>query len=206
EFAGRGDERHQGQVHEGGIVAPQTQVHLAGGFQERQGLDVADRAADLDDGHVGGAVPGGIGAARDEVLDLVGDVRNDLDRLAQVVAPALLAQHGFVDLAGGEVVHLVHLGRDEALVVAQVQVGLGAVFGDEHLAVLERAHGAGIDVDVGIELEQGDLEAARFEDRGEGRGGDPFAQGGHHTAGDKYVFGHRNGRPGRTGACGKFGL
>jgi hypothetical protein len=28
---------------------------------------------------------------------------------------------------------------DEALVVAQVQVGLGAVVGDEHLAVLERA-------------------------------------------------------------------
>ena len=30
----------------------------------------------------------------------------------------------------------------EALVVAQIEVGLGAVVGDEDLAVLERAHGA----------------------------------------------------------------
>ncbi len=41
---------------------------------------------------------------------------------------------------------------DEALVVAQVEVGLGAVVGDEHLAVLERTHGARIDVQIGVEL------------------------------------------------------
>ena len=41
----------------------------------------------------------------------------------------------------------------EALVVAEIEVGLGAVLGDEDLAVLERAHGARIHVDVGIELE-----------------------------------------------------
>ena len=40
----------------------------------------------------------------------------------------------------------------EALVVAQVEVGLRAVLGDEHLAVLERAHRARIDVDVRVEL------------------------------------------------------
>jgi hypothetical protein len=34
-------------------------------------------------------------------------------------------------VAGGRLV-------DEALVVAQVEVGLGAVVGDEHLAVLDR--------------------------------------------------------------------
>ena len=38
------------------------------------------------------------------------------------------------------------------LVVAQVEIGLGAVIGHEHLAVLERAHCPRIDVDVGIEL------------------------------------------------------
>jgi hypothetical protein len=45
---------------------------------------------------------------------------------------------------------------DEALVVPEVQIGLGAVLGHEHLAVLERRHRARIDVDVRIELEQGD--------------------------------------------------
>ncbi len=75
--------------------------------------------------------------------------------------------------------------------MAEVEIGLGAVFGHEYFAVLKRAHRAGVDVDVGIELEEGDFEAARFEDRGEGSGGDTFAKGGHHAAGDENIFGHR---------------
>jgi hypothetical protein len=44
------------------------------------------------------------GAALDVFLDLVGDVRDDLHGLAQVVAAAFLLEHALVDLAGGEVV------------------------------------------------------------------------------------------------------
>src|SRR3546814_19931194 len=36
ELARRSNEGHQGQVYESGIVAPQAQAHLPGGFQERQ--------------------------------------------------------------------------------------------------------------------------------------------------------------------------
>ncbi|MNJ66837.1 hypothetical protein D3C77_629510 [compost metagenome] len=99
-----------------------------------------------------------------------------------------------------------HAGGDEALVVAQVQIGFGAVFGDEHFTVLEGAHRARIDVDVRVELQHGDLQTTRLENGGERRSGDALAQGRHHSAGDKYVFGHRNEHPGRAGACGKFGL
>ena len=67
------------------------------------------------------------------------------------------------------------LRADEALVMAEIEIGLGAVIGDEHFAVLERAHGAGIHIDVGIQLEHGDFEAARFENGGEGGGSDTFA-------------------------------
>ena len=41
---------------------------------------------------------------------------------------------------------------DEALVVAEVEIGLGAVVGDEDLAVLVRVHRPGVDVDVRVEL------------------------------------------------------
>ena len=148
EFAGGGNPGHVGEVHEGGVVGAHAQAHLARGFQERQGLDVADRAADLDDGHVhrAGLVRAGIvalprgqtRATADVVLDLIGDVGNDLHGLAQVVATAFFLQHRLVDSAGGEIVHLAHARVDEALIVTQVKVGLGAVVGDEHLAVLER--------------------------------------------------------------------
>ena len=76
----------------------------------------------------------------------------------------------------------------------EIQVGLGAVFGHEDLAVLERAHRPGIDVDVGVELEEGDLQAARLEQRGHGRGGDALSEGGHHPTGDEDEFGH-DGQP-----------
>ena len=46
----------------------------------------------------------------------------------------------------------------------EIEIRFGAVRRDEHLAVLERAHGAGIHVDVGIQLHHADLEAARLED------------------------------------------
>jgi hypothetical protein len=38
----------------------------------------------------------------------------------------------------------------------------GEVF-DEDLAVLERRHRAGVDVDVRVELDAGDAQATRFE-------------------------------------------
>ena len=50
-------------------------------------------------------------------------------------------------------------GVGEALVVAEVEVGLGAVLGDEHLAVLVGRHRPGVDVDVRVELLQLDVEA-----------------------------------------------
>jgi GAF domain-containing protein len=121
----------------------------------------------IDDGHVDRLVAADAGAALDEFLDLVGDVRNHLHRLAEVVAATLLLEHALVDLARREVVGLPHAGGDEALVVSQVQVGLGAVIGHEHLAVLERRHRARIDVEVRIELDESDFEAPRFEDRRE---------------------------------------
>ena len=75
----------------------------------------------------------------DPLLDLVGDVRDDLDRAAEVVAAALLGDDRLVDAAGRDVAELGQVLVDEALVVAEVEVGLGAVVGDEDLAVLVRA-------------------------------------------------------------------
>ena len=186
DLARAADDRHQRQVHVHAVAAAELDAQLADRLQERQRLDVADRAADLDHAHVGV-----VGAELDAALDLIGDVRDDLHGGAEIVAAALLGDHALVDAAGGEIAVAPGGGAHEALVVAQVQVGLGAVLGDEHLAVLERAHGARIDVDVGVELHHGDLEAAGLENGAEGRGGDALAQRGNDTAGDEYKTRHR---------------
>ena len=73
-----------------------------------------------------------------------------------------------VDLAGGDVGRAVQVGVEEALVVADVEVGLGAVVGDEDLAVLERVHRAGVDVEVGVELLHRDAQPAGLEQAARG--------------------------------------
>jgi hypothetical protein len=129
------------------------------------------------------------------LFDLVGDVRDDLHRPAQVLAAALLVDDRLVDLAGREVVTPRRRDRHEALVVAQVQVGLGAVVGDEDLAVLKRVHRARIDVDVGVHLDDGDVEPARLQERAQRRRGQALAERRRHAARDEDVLrvlvGHR---------------
>ena len=92
------------------------------------------------------------GIGQDEALDLVGDVRNDLHRGAEIVAAPLLLQDGLVDLTGGDVVGSRRRHAGEALIVTEIEIRLGAVVGDEHFAVLIRAHRARVDVEVGVEL------------------------------------------------------
>ena len=176
------DVRHQREVDEHAAAAPDVDGELADRLQERQRLDVADRAADLRDHHVDVLA---LGDQLDAVLDLVGDVRDDLDGAAEVVAAALLADDRVVDRAGGDVRAARGVRVGEALVVPEVEIGLRAVLGHEDLAVLERRHRPGVDVDVRVELLQRDLEAAGDEQPADRGGGDALAERGDDPAGDE---------------------
>ena len=184
ELTGRRQIGHQCDVDEAAVLAPHLGPHLADGLEEGQRLDVAHGPADLGDQHVDA-----LGGRVDARLDLVGHVRNHLDRTAQVVAPALLAEHRVVDPARGHVVELPHLGVAEALVVAQVEVRLGAVVGDVDLPVLEGIHRAGVDVQVGVQLEKGDAQPARLEQRPDRCRRQSLPQRGEHPPGDEDVLG-----------------
>ena len=64
----------------------------------------------------------------------------------------------------------------EALVVAEVQIGLRAVIGHKDFAVLKRAHGARINVEVRIAFLQGDFETATFEETADRGGSYAFSE------------------------------
>ncbi len=185
QLARRPDVRQQRDVEEEDVVAADLVPHLADGLEERQRLDVADRAADLGDDDVDVRAA----HAPNPRLDLVGDVRDHLHGVAEVLAAALLGDHGRVDLARGDVGRAVQIGVEEALVVADVEVGLGAVVGDEDLAVLERVHRSGVDVEVGVELLHRDPQAARLQQVAEARRGEALAERGGDAAGDENVPG-----------------
>lgn len=72
--------------------------------------------------------------------------------------------------------------------MAEVEVGLGTVIEHVNFAVLVRRHGAGIDVEVGVELLHEDLESALFEQGADGSRGKTFAERGDDAAGDEDVF------------------
>ena len=174
----------QRNMQEEGPVPAQVMAHLPGGFEEGQRLDVADRSADLGDDDVDI-----LGRHRtDAGLDLVGDVRDDLDCVAQVFAATLLSDHPGVDLSGGHVGDAGEVAVEEALVVPDVEVGLRTVVGDEHLTVLEGVHGARIHVEIGIEFLHGDPQATRCEQLPERGGRQALAERGGHAPGDENVY------------------
>ena len=143
---------HESDMHEAHIFTARIQAQLTDGFQERQDFYIADRAAYLHDYDIHIVCA----ELEDALLDLVGDVRDDLDGLAEIVATPLGFQHREIDGAGCGVGVFGEVFVYEAFVVAEIQVGLAAVVCDEHLAVLEGVHRAGIDVDVRVELEHRD--------------------------------------------------
>src|ERR1700761_5812365 len=173
ELAGVADVRHERQVDEHAAPPSDIDRELPDRLEERQRLDVAHRAADLGDHEVDVA---GLRHQLDPVLDLVGDVRDDLDGGAEVVAATLATDHGVVDPARGDVGGEARVRAREALVVAQVEVGLGAVLGYEHLAVLVGRHGPGIDVDVRVELLQLDVQPASYQQSPNRSCGDALAK------------------------------
>ncbi len=148
-----------------------------------QRFDIAHGAANFDDGYIdigGHFAAGG--------FDFVGYVRNDLHGFAKIIAAAFTLNDVFVNAAGREIVRLAERRMGEALVVAKVEICFGAVICDEHFAMLERTHGAGIDVQVWIELLQGDAKAPAFQKAANGRGRDSLPQRRNNATGDEYVL------------------
>src|SRR5438552_108243 len=83
---------------------------------------------------------------------------------------------------------------------AWTEDGFRAVVGDEHLPVLVRAHRPGIDVEVRVQLLEGDGEVAGLQDVPDRRRGDPLAKRGDDTPGHENVLRHRR-PPGRFFKC-----
>ena len=158
QFARARDERQQRQMNVDRVIARQFVLELADRLEERQAFDVADGAADLDQHEIVVVV-----AREHEFLDRVGDVRNDLDGRAEIIAAAFLADDVLIDAPGRDVVGLGGRTPGEALVVAEIEIGLGAVIGHEHFAVLIRRHRSGIEVEIGVEFSETDLVPASLQ-------------------------------------------
>lgn len=187
ELAGSRDVRQQRDVDVERVVRADFLLDLADGLEERLALDIADRTADFRDDDVSAVRLGDI---VDLLLDLVRDVRDDLYRRAKVLALALFVEDRPVDLARRDVGVLRQVDIDEALVMAEIEVGLCAIIRDKDLTVLVRAHRTRIDVDVRIEFLDRDLDSPALEETAERCGRDALAQGRNNATGNENILCH----------------
>ena len=151
-------------MHDDRVACARFENELADGFEERKPLDVASGAAYFRDDDIRSGVRAHLANAG---FDFIGDVRDDLNGLAEVVATAFLGEDGLVDLAAGEVIGASEDAICEALVVSEVEVGLRTVGQNIDLTMLERIHRAGIDIEVGVEFLENDFETPQFQQRAE---------------------------------------
>ena len=176
-------------MQEEAVLPADLVAHLPRGFQERLGFDIADGAAHFGDDHIGPVAVGvRFGHLQDAGFDLVGDVRDHLHGVTEVLAAAFPRDHLRIHLSGGDVRRSGQVAIQESFVMADVEIGLRAVLGDEHLAVLERIHGARVHVEVRIEFLHSHLQAARGEQLTETAGGQALAERGDDAAGDEDVL------------------
>ena len=157
----------------------QLPFELSDGFEERGGLDVTHGATDFGNHEV---VVIFLAQKFDIAFDFIGDVRNYLYGFTEIVAAAFFVDNGFVDSSCGERVGLGGFDVGESLVVSQVEIGFHSVYGDITFTVFVGIECSGVDVDIGIELLNGDIVTPCLQELADGRGDDAFTQRGDHSA------------------------
>ena len=113
-----------------------------------------------------------LGNSHDGLFDLVGDMRHDLDGSAKIISTAFLRNDGVINSARRIVVFLGQRQRRVAFIVTEIQIRLGAVIRHIDFAMLIGIHRPGVDINIRIQLEEGDLQPATFHqvaDRGRGQ-------------------------------------
>ena len=120
------------------ISLASSPLQLSHSLDERRALNITDSASQLNDTHIRrllGVIDWNSCNPFNPVLDCICEVRNDLDRLADIFARTLLFDDVLVDLARGDVVLARESDVKVTLVVAKVEVDFTAVVEDKDFAV-----------------------------------------------------------------------
>ena len=144
-------------------------LHLANRLEEWKPFDIAHRSANFSEDYIGIR---GLAQTDDAFLDFIGDVGDDLNGTAEVVASTFFLDDCAVDRAGGDGCFPRQLDVDKALVVSKVEIRFRTIIGDKTLTVLVRVHRSGIDINVRIELEHRDFKATISQEASQRCGGD----------------------------------
>ena len=124
-------------------------LKLADRLEKRLALDIAHSSPYLDNRNsfflrVAGTIK--------PALNLICNMRNHLHSPAAEVTAALLLEYGPVDLSCGHITVAVQALIYKPFIMPQIEIRLRSVVRDEDFAVLNRIHGSGIYINIGIKL------------------------------------------------------
>ena len=146
QFTCRCQIRHVSEVYAYGVPS-QFPFQLTDAFQIRKRFDIAHRSSDFSDNEIELIL---VAQQLDVALNFIGDVGNNLNSLAQIVATAFFVDYTLVDASCRDVVRFGRLYAQEAFIMSQVEVGFVSVYGYITLSVLVGVQRSGVDVDVGV--------------------------------------------------------
>ena len=158
---------------------------LADRLKKRQAFNVTHRATDFHQHKIMVIIAGA-----DEIHDRIRHMGNDLHSCPQKITAPFLGDDVLVNPPRCDVVLLVGMTSGEAFVMAQIKIGFRAIIGHKNLAVLIGAHGARIDVEIGIKLPQTDLVSPRLQQGPKGCRCEAFSEGRNHAACNENVTRH----------------
>mmetsp|Transcript_42885 Transcript_42885/g.84585 ORF Transcript_42885/g.84585 Transcript_42885/m.84585 type:complete len:217 (-) Transcript_42885:340-990(-) len=154
---------HKRELHQAEVLQPDTVRKLLQSLKVHRGLDVSNRASNLDQTNVRWAllvVNRPQGNVANPFLNCICDMGHDLHCLAEIISLPLPSDDPLIYFARGDVVIPGECDVEKPLVVAQIQVGLSPVLQDEHLSVLVGGHRSCIYVKIGVDFDGRDPESA----------------------------------------------
>ncbi len=134
---------HEGQVDINSAAARQIIAKLADRFKEGHCFNITDRTTDFTKNEIIILI-----AFDNEVLDLISDVRNYLNRRTEIIAPAFLFDNVAINPPCRDVVLLIGGTPRETLIMTKIKVSFGAIVGYKHFAMLIGRHRSGVDVEI----------------------------------------------------------
>jgi len=167
------------------ILPPHITSHLADGLQKWKPLYVAHSASHLDNNHIGFRL---LSYLPKTPLYLIGDMRHHLDGATKEHTLPLLSDDGTINLPGGHTGGSGEVGIDEAFVMTQVEVSFGTILGNVDLAMLIRRHCTWIDIDIRVQLLNGDRDITTLQNLPYGCGSDTLPYRANYTTSYKYIL------------------
>ncbi len=177
--------RQPRDMHIHSILAAHVAAHLAKSFQERQAFNITYRPAHF---HQHNFCAGSFRYQPNPAFDFIGNMGNHLNRPAQIIAAAFLADHLSVNLSGGHVAYPVQADVNKTLIMSQVQVRFSAIIQHIHFTMLVRAHRAGVDIDIRIQLLHCNSIASFLQQQTQCSCCHPLPHGANHATRKKDIF------------------